>query len=240
MVWSWGTSWWHQWGKLFGLKWSQDDFLEEKKTSFANRDNFPNYLKRWRNHQSVSFFVWLCLQLIQITAKYNLCVLVFCHLPTCTIGTNQPHWYISAPKGKTNPTMRDLVHGNSYHQWPIVLVSNSLILIWVTPFATMHVPAHYPTQTRGQIRSTPFNASVKISQHTCPYQFQWKVVSTSTVQCNVSSPTSSFCICWIKHGSHYSLLCRWKLESVSAASSNAQRYFCNQPNIKTFKRPIKL
>ena len=162
---------------------------------------------------------------------------MFCHLPTCTIGTNQPHWYISAPKDKTapNPTIRDLVHGNSYHQWPIVLVSNSLILIWVTPFATMHVPAHYPTQTRGQIRSTPFNASVKISQHTCPYQFQWKVVSTSTVQCNVSSPTSSFCICWIKHGSHYSLLCRWKLESVSAASSNAQRYFCNQPSIKTFQ-----
>ena len=159
-----GTSEGNFWSQMIS-GWS----FRRKKTSFANRDNFPNYLIRWRNHQSVSFFVWLCLQLIQITAKYNLCVLVFCHLPTCAIGTNQPHWYISAPKGKTNPTMRDLVRGNTYHQWPIVLVSNSLILIWVTPFATMHVPAHYPTQTRGQIRSTPFNASVKISQHTCPY-----------------------------------------------------------------------
>ena len=58
-------------------------FRRRKKTSFANRDNFPNYLKRWRNHQSVSFFAWLCLQLIQITAKYNLffvCVLSFSYM----------------------------------------------------------------------------------------------------------------------------------------------------------------
>ena len=32
-----------------------NDFLEEEKTSFANRDNFPNYLIRWKNHKSVFF-----------------------------------------------------------------------------------------------------------------------------------------------------------------------------------------
>ena len=36
-MWSWGTSWWHQWGKLFGRKW----FFRRRKNIFCQQGQFP-------------------------------------------------------------------------------------------------------------------------------------------------------------------------------------------------------